>query len=60
MNDSKAAIRRYDLDWIRVFAVAMLVPFHTGMIYVFFGWHIKRINLLRFPFNMKMSRKSSF
>ena len=41
MNDIKSAQRLYSLDWIRFFAVMMLVPFHTGMIYAFYGWHIK-------------------
>lgn len=29
------------LDWLRVFAVLLLVPFHTGMIFVFGDFHIK-------------------
>lgn len=33
--------RRYDLDWLRVIAIIMLLFYHTGMIYVSWGWHIK-------------------
>lgn len=33
--------RRYDLDWLRVIAILTLVFYHTGMIYVSWGWHIK-------------------
>lgn len=33
--------RRYDLDWLRVFAILLLVFYHTGMIYVSWGFHIQ-------------------
>lgn len=33
--------RLYYLDWLRVFAVLLLVPFHTGMIFVHWVFHIK-------------------
>lgn len=33
--------RRYDLDWLRVFATAILVPYHTGRIFDFIPWYIK-------------------
>ena len=33
--------RRYDLDWLRVIAILTLLFYHTGMIYVSWGWHIK-------------------
>lgn len=33
--------RRYDLDWLRALAVLLLVPFHTGMIFVVWDFHIK-------------------
>ena len=33
--------RRYDLDWLRVIAIITLLFYHTGMIYVSWGWHIK-------------------
>lgn len=34
-------VRRYDLDWLRVIAIITLLFYHTGMIYVSWGWHIK-------------------
>lgn len=33
--------RLYYLDWLRVFAVMLLIPFHTGMIFVNWDFHIK-------------------
>jgi len=34
--------RRYDLDWLRVIAFAVLILYHIGMYYVTdWGWHIK-------------------
>jgi glucans biosynthesis protein C len=37
--------RRYDLDWLRVLAFMLLVPFHTGMFFVTWGWHVKNPQL---------------
>ena len=35
-------LRRYDLDWLRVFAFMLLILFHCGMFYVEnWGWHVK-------------------
>ncbi len=39
--DNALAQRRYDLDWLRVIAIVTLLFYHTGMIYVSWGWHIK-------------------
>jgi glucans biosynthesis protein C len=37
--------RRYDLDWLRVIAIFLLMFYHTGMIFVAnWGWHIKDEN----------------
>ncbi|GAA4449806.1 hypothetical protein GCM10023189_09490 [Nibrella saemangeumensis] len=36
-----ASIRRYDLDWLRIIAILTLLFYHTGMIYVSWGWHIQ-------------------
>ena len=36
-----ALARRYDLDWLRIIAILTLFFYHTGMIYVSWGWHIK-------------------
>ncbi|MCU0391953.1 MAG: acyltransferase family protein [Thermoflexibacter sp.] len=33
--------RRYELDWLRVLAFGLLIFYHTGMIYVSWGFHIK-------------------
>lgn len=33
--------RRYDLDWLRIIAILILLAFHTGMIFVSWGWHIQ-------------------
>ncbi len=38
---SALPLRRYDLDWLRVIAILTLLFYHTGMIYVSWGWHIK-------------------
>jgi len=33
--------RRYDLDWLRVMAILLVLVFHVAMIYCSFGFHIK-------------------
>ncbi|MFQ5627349.1 MAG: acyltransferase [bacterium] len=33
--------RRYDLDWLRILAFALLILFHTGMMFNTWGWHVK-------------------
>jgi peptidoglycan/LPS O-acetylase OafA/YrhL len=30
------------LDGLRIFAVLLIVPFHTGMIFVHWQWHVKK------------------
>lgn len=35
--------RRYDLDWLRVFAFGLLILFHTGMMFVSWDWHVKNL-----------------
>ncbi|MDB5242473.1 MAG: acyltransferase, partial [Spirosoma sp.] len=42
-NRLSASTRRYDLDWLRVIAILTLLFYHTGMIYVSWGWHIQSI-----------------
>lgn len=32
--------RRHDLDWVRVYAFALLVLYHVGMYYVTWDWHV--------------------
>ncbi len=33
--------RRFDLDWLRVLAFALLILFHTGMMFNNWDWHVK-------------------
>jgi hypothetical protein len=33
--------RRFDLDWLRFIAFALLILYHVGMFYVTWGWHVK-------------------
>ena len=33
--------RRYDLDWLRIGAFALLILYHVGMYYVTWDWHVK-------------------
>jgi fucose 4-O-acetylase-like acetyltransferase len=35
------SVRRYDLDWLRVFAVLILLCFHSARPFDEWGWHIK-------------------
>ena len=38
---------RYDfLDWLRVIAIFVLLFFHTGMMFVGWGWHIENNEVL--------------
>jgi glucans biosynthesis protein C len=42
-----AGSTRYDfLDWLRVIAIFVLLFFHTGMIFVGWGWHIENAETL--------------
>ena len=47
---------RYDfLDWLRVIAIFVLLFFHTGMLFVGWGWHIENtevISALAFPMDI--------
>lgn len=42
-----SAERRLDLDWIRIGAFGLLILYHTGMLYVSWGFHVKSVHLLR-------------
>jgi glucans biosynthesis protein C len=35
------AERQFFFDWLRVLAFALLVPYHVGMYYVSWDWHVK-------------------
>ena len=41
MNQGALGGRRYDLDWVRICAFALLIFYHVGMYYVTWGWHVK-------------------
>lgn len=44
--------RRYEIDWIRVFAFDLLIFYHVGMFFVPWDWHIKNnesIEWLKYP-----------
>lgn len=44
MNGASA---RYDfLDWLRVLAIFVLLFFHTGMLFVGWGWHIENAQVI--------------
>ena len=38
--------RRHDLDWVRILAFALLVPYHVGMYYVSWDFHVKSAELV--------------
>lgn len=52
----RAATARYDfLDWLRVLAIGVLLFFHTGMLFVGWGWHItnaEAIPALQLPMDL--------
>lgn len=44
--------RRYDLDWLRVLAFGLLIFFHAGMFFNYWGWHVKnnvQTHLIEYP-----------
>jgi glucans biosynthesis protein C len=41
MTNMITAERRYDLDWLRLIAIAILLFFHTGMLFNTWDWHVK-------------------
>ncbi|WP_193164121.1 acyltransferase family protein [Microbulbifer hainanensis] len=49
------AERRYDIDWLRTLAFAVLILFHLGMYYVAdWGWHIKSEQTVTWLQNLMM------
>jgi glucans biosynthesis protein C len=40
-NKLASGERQYYLDWLRMLAFSLLVPYHVGMYYVSWHWHIK-------------------
>lgn len=41
MNEQIDSGRRYDLDWLRLIAILLLLFYHVGMIFCTWEWHIK-------------------
>ncbi|MCR9015706.1 acyltransferase family protein [Aquiflexum gelatinilyticum] len=39
--ETTTSLRRYDLDWLRFFAIILLLFYHTGMLFSSWGWHVK-------------------
>ena len=39
--ENSIKVRHYDLDWLRVIAIIILLFFHTGMFFNTWGWHVK-------------------
>lgn len=37
---STSTSRRYDLDWLRIVAFAVLILYHVGMFYTTWDWHV--------------------
>src|SRR6201990_83730 len=44
---STPPFRRYDLDWLRLICIAILLFYHTGMWFNTWGWHVKNNELSR-------------
>ena len=38
--------RRYDIDWLRVFAVLLLIPFHTAQLFNNYDFYVKNSELI--------------
>lgn len=52
------SVRRYDLDWLRVLAFLLLIFFHTGMFFNYWGWHVKnniQTHLIEYPMRFSSS-----
>jgi glucan biosynthesis protein C len=44
---STTPFRRYDLDWLRLVCIVILLFYHTGMWFNTWGWHVKNNELSR-------------
>jgi len=40
-SPSSEAVRRYDLDWLRIFAFGVLIFYHVGLFYTTSDWYLK-------------------
>ena len=52
-TNQQLTTRRYDLDWLRLIAIVILLFFHTGMWFNHWGWHVKN-NELSYTFQYWM------
>jgi hypothetical protein len=41
------SVRRYDLDWLRLICILILLFYHTGMWFNSWGWHVKNSEISR-------------
>ena len=41
------SVRRYDLDWLRLICIVILLFYHTGMWFNSWGWHVKNSEISR-------------
>ncbi len=46
-HSTQLQVRRYDLDWLRVLAILLVLVFHVGMFFVHWPWHIKNAETSR-------------
>jgi glucan biosynthesis protein C len=55
MNQTTPTVRYEFLDWLRVLAIFLLLFFHTGMLFVGWGWHLQNaetIPALQLPMDL--------
>src|SRR5690349_24003706 len=55
MNTTTPTPRYEFLDWLRVLAIFLLLLFHTGMLFVGWGWHLQNaetIPALQWPMDL--------
>ncbi len=57
--NQELSTRRYDLDWLRLIAIIILLFFHTGMWFNHWGWHVKN-NELSYTFQYWMIWSHNF
>lgn len=43
VNPSAVFSRRYDLDWLRIFAFSLLIFYHIGVFFAYESWHARSI-----------------
>ena len=46
--------RRYDLDWLRVIAFGLLILYHTGLYFNYWGWYPVHNNVLSYQIDLPM------